>query len=165
MKRKKGQRGRAYVSASFDGAAYAEITPDTRGPVDEHLMFTNSRGKKRFERTAKYIAGKQASAVKRGGAKKHLAALQAVVNQLNAEHQGATAGQIWELLPELAHGDVEPGVYREGELDAGEDSRRVVLREEHEIKEARGYRNEIRERSIAYATFRSYVTRARQKKK
>ena len=77
----------------------------------------------------------------RGGrAPKRLAIVQDVVDQLVANHPGATALEIWDLIPE--GGDLDNPVYRDGE--------KVV-----QVDDRTGH-----DRTIVFATFRSYVTRS-----
>ena len=78
----------------------------------------------------------------RGGrAPKRLAIVQDVVDQLVANHPDATAREVWDLIPESD--DLDNPVYRDGEKVVQLDDRTGL------------------ERTIVFATFRSYVTRGR----
>ncbi len=78
----------------------------------------------------------------RGGrAPKRLAIVQDVVDQFVANRPGATAREIWDLIPKGE--DLDNPVYRDGEKVVQVDDRTGL------------------ERTIVFATFRSYVTRGR----
>lgn len=78
----------------------------------------------------------------RGGrAPKRLAIVQDVVDQFVANHPGATAREIWDLIP--GGEDLNDPVYRDGEKVVQVDDRTGL------------------ERTIVFATFWSYVTRGR----
>lgn len=142
--------GKSKVRDSADDIVYADFDPSRARAVDEFLWFEDRHGKQTLIRTAEYAA-KQIAAGQRdssnrskgGKAPKKLKLVQDLVDQLVAENAGATARDIWELIPESHDGD--PPVYR--------DAKKVF-----QFDDATG-----RAKAIKFPTFRAYVTRARAK--